>query len=87
MKILLKQWWFWLIIALNTAVLVLALIDKNYLAAFWICAAVYWSVKSLLAEEYINDLRSDNLLLTLQLIETTRLLKEIGAEKEKQNVD
>lgn len=73
---LFKYWWFWLTIFLHGGALIIFIVNKEFYAALWLCAATYWLVSYMLSAEENHDLRMDNITLTIHLLETTQMLVE-----------
>ena len=67
---ILKSWFVWFCLLLNTVVLVFAIITKNYLAAAWIIGETFCFLNS---ERYFNELmetKKENIRL---MVENTSL--------------
>ena len=73
MKKVLKSWFSWVILALNTIVLILAIITHNYLAVAWILGATFWCFQGMIAVNDNMSLKRENIRL---LIENQRLITE-----------
>lgn len=83
MSKLFKYWWFWLTMFFHGVSLIIFIVNKEFCAALWLCAATYWFVSYMLEAEENHDLRMDNLKLTIHLLETTELLAKATMEDKK----
>lgn len=78
MKKIFCHWQTWLCLLLNTAVLVMAIIEKNVVAALWIVAATWWFIETLYFQDKYFSLRKKCVRLETELLRTE--IKRYGVE-------